>query len=119
MVYSEDRLDSLFMALSSGVRRDLLDRLARRPHGVREVAQHYRMSAPAIAKHLRILEAAGLVSRTVEGRKHWITVEQAPLQEAADWLRDRQAFWSSRLLSLSRFMARRGLGTPYKKRNRT
>ena len=118
MVYTDERLDALFAALSSGVRRDLLDRLAQRPHGVREVAQHYRMSAPAIAKHLHILEAAGLIRRTVEGRKHWITVEQEPLRQAADWLRDRQAFWSSRLLNLSRFMAQRGLEKQYKKNNR-
>ena len=116
MVYTEARLDALFTALSSSVRRDLLDRVAQRPQGVREVAQHYRMSAPAIAKHLRILEAAGLVRRTVEGRKHWITVEQAPLREAADWMRDRQAFWSSRLLSLNRFMASRGLASRKKTR---
>ena len=80
------RLDAVFGALGSDVRRVLLDRLARGPLAVADLAAAVTVSGPAVSKHLRVLEEAGLVARGREGRTHRIARQDAPLAQAAAWL---------------------------------
>lgn len=103
------RLSAVFAALASDVRRDILDRLAREPMGVRELSGHYDMSVAAISKHLGVLEDAGLIARRVEGRRHTVSVRTDVLASATDYLTGKQEFWSKRLLAL-RALAARGTG---------
>ena len=90
-------VDAVYRAISHPVRRSVLDRL--RPAGstVTELASHYPMSLVAVSKHIRVLEAAGLVRRTVAGREHHLTLEPEALREAAGWLHTYQRFWEERL----------------------
>jgi DNA-binding transcriptional ArsR family regulator len=91
------RLDAVYGAIAHPVRRSVLDRL--RPGGatVSQLAAHYPMSLVAVSKHIRVLEAAGLVRRTVAGREHHLSLEPAPLRAAADWLDTYGRFWEERL----------------------
>ena len=95
--YRSGQLDAVYGAISHSVRRSLLDRL--RPGGatVTELGAHYPMSLVGVSKHIRVLEAAGLVRRTVEGREHHLLLEPAPLLSAADWLDTYRRFWEDRL----------------------
>jgi len=63
------------------------------------------MSLPAVSKHIRILESAGLIDRRVEGRTHHLTINAHPLQDATKWLNFYQKFWSDGLDSLERYLA--------------
>jgi DNA-binding transcriptional ArsR family regulator len=91
------RLDAVYGAIAHPVRRSVLDRL--RPGGatVSQLAADYPMSLVAVSKHIRVLEAAGLVRRTVAGREHHLSLEPAPLRAAADWLDTYGRFWEERL----------------------
>ena len=80
------RLDESFSALASDVRRQLLARLRRGPLAVAELVAGVAVSGPAVSKHLKALEAAGLVARTVEGRQHRIRRVPGALAAARDWL---------------------------------
>jgi DNA-binding transcriptional ArsR family regulator len=93
----ERQVDAVYRAISHPVRRSVLDRL--RPGGstVTELASHYPMSLVAVSKHIRVLEVAGLVRRTVAGREHHLTLEPEALREAAGWLHTYQRFWEERL----------------------
>jgi DNA-binding transcriptional ArsR family regulator len=100
---SEDRLDAILHALSHRTRRTLLKRLARGPAMVGELAKPIAMSRVAVSKHLRVLEDARLVSRTIDGRVHRCALRSEPLQEVEGWLADYRAFWQEKLEALSRF----------------
>ena len=96
------RLDRVFRALSDSTRRDMLRRLARREHTVSELAEPFQMSLAAASKHIRTLEDAGLIHRTVEGRLHRCRIEPGPLAGIGRWLRDYERFWTRRLDDLER-----------------
>jgi DNA-binding transcriptional ArsR family regulator len=96
------RLDRVFRALSDSTRRDMLRRLARREHTVGELAEPFQMSLAAASKHIRTLEDAGLIHRTVEGRLHRCRIEPGPLAGIGRWLRDYERFWTRRLDDLER-----------------
>ncbi len=96
----EAALDRLFGALSDPTRRALLVRLSLGPAKVTDLARPYRMSLPAVSKHLRILERAGLVSRQVNGRVHRLTLKGRPLREVEVWLDPFRSYWSTTLRSL-------------------
>jgi len=91
------RLDNVFHALSDATRRDMLRRLASREHTVSELAEPFQMSLAAASKHIRTLEDAGLIRRTVEGRTHRCRIEPGPLMGIGRWLRRYEKFWSNRL----------------------
>ena len=90
----------MFHALAHGARRDMLGRLADRELTVGELAAPFSMSLAAASKHVRVLEAAGLVRRTVVGRQHVCRLEAAPLATAAEWLAFYERHWSERLDAL-------------------
>jgi len=101
----DDRLDLVFGALSHRARRALLTRLERGPCMVTELAQPFETSLPAVSKHVRVLERAGLVERTIDGRVHRCSLDPAPLREAERWLAHKRAFWEQTLDALARFVA--------------
>ena len=102
MVVNSDRLDQVFHALSDATRRDMLRRLAAREHTVSELAAPFHMSLAAASKHIRVLEEAGLIRRTVEGRTHRCRIEPSPLAGIGRWLRRYERFWTRRLDALER-----------------
>lgn len=83
---SSDRLDATFTALADPTRRAILARLAKGDASVNELAAPFDMSQPAISKHLKVLERAGLVTRSQDAQRRPCHLEPAPLREAEDWL---------------------------------
>jgi DNA-binding transcriptional ArsR family regulator len=104
---SEDRLDAILHALSDRTRRALLKRLATGPATVGELAKPIAMTRVAVSKHLRALENAQLVSRTIDGRVHRCALRSEPLQEVERWLAGYRAFWTEKLEALARFAEHR------------
>ena len=97
---SAHRLDSLFHALADPTRRAMVQHLARRPRTVGELAAPFAMSLAAASKHIRVLERAGIVRRTVRGRVHECRLDARPLRDGAEWMRRYERFWSERLDAL-------------------
>ena len=100
MVAHRSSLDSVFHALADPTRRAMLRCLAGGQRRIGELAGPRRMSFAAASKHVRVLEAAGLVRRRIEGRAHICRIESGPLAMADDWLRFYERFWSERLDAL-------------------
>ena len=100
----EDRLDLVFQALSDRTRRALLARLAQGPTKVTELAAPFAMSLPAVSKHLKVLEAAQLIDRTIDGRIHRCSLAADPWQDIEAWLRHCRSFWNERLDALARYI---------------
>ncbi|ETR74853.1 ArsR family transcriptional regulator [Afipia sp. P52-10] len=92
-----ERLDLTFAALADPTRRAIIARLASGEASVSELAQPFAMSQPAISKHLKVLEHAGLISRSREAQKRPCKIEAARLQEANQWLERYSAFWNASL----------------------
>ena len=88
-----DRLDATFAALADPTRREILARLARGDASVNELAKPFAISQPAISKHLRVLERAGLISSGVDAQRRPRRIEGPPLEEAADWLNGYREIW--------------------------
>ncbi|MEA2780540.1 MAG: hypothetical protein QOK29_2084 [Rhodospirillaceae bacterium] len=91
------KLDAVFHALGDATRRRMLRDLAAGERSVGELAAPFDMSLAAASKHIKALERAGLVRRTVAGRKHLCRLEARPLEGAHEWLRFYEQFWSGRL----------------------
>jgi DNA-binding transcriptional ArsR family regulator len=100
---SEDRLDAILHALSDRTRRALLKQLATGPARVGELAKPIAMTRVAVSKHLRVLEGARLVSRTIDGRVHRCALRSEPLREVERWLAGYRAVWTEKLDALARF----------------
>jgi DNA-binding transcriptional ArsR family regulator len=92
-VVADDQLDRAFRALADPTRRAILSRLRRGEAGVLEIAEPFPMSQPAISKHLKVLEAAGLVSRHRRAKHNLCRLEAARLGDVADWLGTYREFW--------------------------
>ncbi|MFI7677679.1 ArsR/SmtB family transcription factor [Actinophytocola sp. NPDC049390] len=90
-----DQLSSTFAALADPTRRAILARLANGEATVTELAEPFAMSLPAVSKHLKVLEQAGLISRTRTAQWRPCRLEAAPLKEATGWLAEYRAFWES------------------------
>jgi DNA-binding transcriptional ArsR family regulator len=103
-ISAEDRLDRVFHALADRTRRALLRRLEIGPAMVTELAAPFRMSLPAVSKHLRVLEAAALIERRVDGRVHRCSLRAAPLEAADRWLDRYRGFWQDRLAALAHYV---------------
>lgn len=100
----EYKTDRTFKALADPTRRALLTQLASGAARVTELAAPHQMSLNSVSKHLRVLEAAGLVRRRVRGREHWFEFQQPPLAQAGQWLGDMLAFWEARLDALDDYL---------------
>ena len=101
---SADVLDRVFSAVSDPTRRAILTRLAESDARVSDVSSAFPISLNSTSKHIRVLENAGLVRRTVRGREHILTLDAAPLVEAAAWIEHYRRFWSDQLGSLDAFV---------------
>jgi DNA-binding transcriptional ArsR family regulator len=93
-------LDAIFHALADPTRRAMLHRLGSGERTVSELANPFRMSLAAASKHVKTLERAGLVRRTIQGRTHVCRLNPEPLAEAHAWFRYYERFWSGRLDAL-------------------
>jgi DNA-binding transcriptional ArsR family regulator len=102
--YTTQTLDRTFAALSDPTRRAILARLAQGDASVTELAAPFAMSLPAISKHLRVLEQAGLVERTKDGRIHHLRLVARPLHEAAAWIAHYRQFWEQQLAALAEYL---------------
>ena len=92
---ASDRLDATFAALADPTRRAILARLASGEASVTELAEPFAMSQPAISKHLRVLEHAGLVSRRRDAQRRPCSLVAKPLGEATEWLGNYRQFWEA------------------------
>ena len=99
-------LDAVFGALADPIRRGILARLTHGSCSVSELAVPFPVSAPAISKHLSVLEHSGLIERWKKGRVHFCRLLPAPLQQAGDWIEQHQAFWEHQLDALENYLSR-------------
>jgi DNA-binding transcriptional ArsR family regulator len=99
-----DTLSTTFAALADPTRRAILARLASGACSVTELAQPFEMSLPAVSKHLRVLERAGLVARGREAQFRPVAIEASPLQEVADWAEHYRHLWEGRLDRLGAYL---------------
>ncbi len=99
-------LDHVFAALADPTRRAILARLASGETTVMELADPFEMSQPAISKHLKVLERAGLISRRREAQRRPCRLEGAPLAEASGWLESYREFWEKSYLNLDALLER-------------
>ena len=97
-------LDAVFGALADPSRRAILARLAEGPASVGELAGPLPMSSPAVSKHLKVLERAGLLIRVRDGRVHRCRLGPGALAGAGEWISRTRAFWEGRFDSLARYL---------------
>jgi DNA-binding transcriptional ArsR family regulator len=88
-----DRLSSIFSALADPTRRAILARLASGEASVGELSEPFQMSKPAVSKHLKVLEQAGLIAKSRAAQWRLCRLEGAPLREVADWMEPYRSFW--------------------------
>jgi DNA-binding transcriptional ArsR family regulator len=101
----EQRLDVTFRALADPTRRGMLASLALGDRSIGELGEPFRMSFAGAAKHVKVLEGAGLIERRKAGRKQICTLKAEPLAEAERWLRQWEKFWEARLDGLEAALA--------------
>jgi len=102
--YSTRRLNQTFAALADPTRRRILAHLARGDRCVTHLARPHAMSLPAVSKHLRVLEKAGLLRRRRYGRVHEMQLDAKPLREAAQWVEEYRKFWEGSLDRLAAYL---------------
>jgi DNA-binding transcriptional ArsR family regulator len=95
--YSSRLLDRTFAALGDPTRRRILEQLARGDRCVTDLARPHRMSLPAVSKHLRVLERAGLIRRQRCGRVHQLKLNARPMRNAQLWIEEYRRFWEENL----------------------
>ena len=101
---SVEQLDRTFAALADPTRRSMLTRLSEGDCSVSELAEPYAMSMPAISKHLRVLERAGLVEQQREGRVRRCVLQAKPLRSAAEWVEAYRVFWENQFDNLEQLL---------------
>lgn len=99
-----DKLSVTFAALADPTRRAILARLALGETAVTELAEPFDMSLPAVSKHLKVLERAGLIARGREAQWRPCRLDAAPLEQAADWIEDCRRFWEESLDGLEGYL---------------
>lgn len=109
-----DQLSTTFAALADPTRRAILAQLAVGETSVTKLAKPFEMSMPAVSKHLKVLERAGLIARTREAQWRPCRLQASPLKEAADWIEEYRRFWSPYMDALERHLDRmaRSASTP-------
>jgi DNA-binding transcriptional ArsR family regulator len=120
---ASEHLDATFIALADPTRRAILARLKQGDATVNELAAPFNISQPAVSKHLKILERAGLVTRSAAGTRRPVRIEAAPMKQAADWLEKYRIFWEESykrldaLLEILQTPANKTPDKPTRKRN--
>jgi DNA-binding transcriptional ArsR family regulator len=100
-----DHLSSTFSALADPTRRAILSRLSKGERSVSELAEPFEMTLPAISKHLKVLEKAGLIQRSREAQYRPCKLNPKPLREAAQWVENYREFWEQSLDRLEDYLA--------------
>ena len=103
----ETSLNQTYAAIADPTRRAILIRLMQSEARVTELAEPFDISLNAVSKHLRVLERAQLIRRTIKGRDHYLSVNIEPLQEAAEWIETYQQFWEKRMDALEIFLVKK------------
>lgn len=106
---SQISLDLAFSAMADPTRRQILDRLARGPASVKQLAEPFRMSLPAIVQHISALEKSGLISSHKTGRVRTCRIEAAAMRSAEQWISERRTLWERRLDRLGAYLAEQEL----------
>ena len=101
---TQDSLSTTFAALADPTRRAILARLASQEASVTELAEPFRMSMPAVSKHLKVLERAGLIARGREAQWRPCRLQAAPLRDVAGWLEDYRRFWEESFDRLDEYL---------------
>ena len=102
-----EQLDRAFRALGDGTRRAILHELARgEARTAGELGRHFRSAQPTISKHLKVLEDARLIERTIAGRVHWFRLQPKGLREATRWLTRHQGFWEAAVDQLEQLLGK-------------
>ncbi|NJN79718.1 MAG: helix-turn-helix transcriptional regulator [Anaerolineales bacterium] len=104
MVNYSNQLDLTFSAISDPTRRAILSQLAQGDASIMDLASPHAMSLPAITKHIRVLETAGLLTRRKKGRVNYCHLNASPLREAGKWVVFYQRFWNTKLDALEKFL---------------
>ncbi len=105
MVQHHAHISRVAAAISDPTRRAIIERLARGPARISEVAEPFSMTLTGFCKHVRVLERAGLVHRTRHGRDNTLALSPEPLREVARWILNYEQFWNTRLDRLHEFFA--------------
>ena len=105
MVKYSGSLDTTFGALADPTRRAILSTLMQGQASISELAKPHRMSLPAVLKHVRVLERAGLVAQSKNGRTRFCQLAAEPLEQAENWISQYRAFWEGTFDSLERYLA--------------
>ncbi len=104
VIYYDQALDLTFSALGDSTRRAILARLTLGDASVGELAAPFEMSLPAVSKHLKVLERAGLLARDRQGRVHRCRLDPEPMRQADDWIGHYRRFWEERLDALDEYL---------------
>jgi DNA-binding transcriptional ArsR family regulator len=103
-------LDQVYGAIADPTRRAILGILAEGEVNVGSLAERFPISLNGVSKHVKVLERAGLVERTVQGREHRLRLNAEPLREASMWLEHYRTFWEARLAALEAFLLKKERG---------
>jgi DNA-binding transcriptional ArsR family regulator len=106
LVIDEDRLSETFAALANSTRRAILTRLARGAATVNEIAQPFEMTLPAISKHIKVLERAGLLTRGYRAQFRPCALDAAPLSDISTWAEQYRPLWESRLDQMDDYLTK-------------
>lgn len=104
MLATDDTLSAVFSALADPTRRAILARLSRGEATVKELAEPFEMSLPAVSKHLKVLERAGLITRSRAAQWRPCQLEAGPLKEVSDWVEQYRHMWEQRLDRLDDYL---------------
>lgn len=104
----KDQISLIFNSLADPTRRAILERLASKEQTVNEIAQPFKISLPAISKHLKILENAHLIERTKQGREYHIRLQPQALKTVSEYISFYRKFWNTQLDNLEQFLKKGG-----------
>ncbi len=99
-------MNALFSALADPTRRRIVERLARKRLTVGEIGSEFTLSQPAISKHVRVLEASGLLVRTIDGRVHYCTLSRDAMDALNAWIERQRRYWNSALDRLDTLLSK-------------
>ena len=102
--YTSGSIDATLSALADPTRRAIIERLEYSNYSVLEIAKPFQITLPAISKHLKVLEKAGLIERQRKGTTHIIKLIARPMKNAAEWLNHYSIFWEGQLESFSKYL---------------
>ena len=104
VIYTSEQLDNVFGALANRTRREILSLLTRSERSVLELVGRFDISQPAVTKHLKVLEKAGLIQKRKQGRYRYITLDSEKLRDASDWIERTREYWDESFAALDEYL---------------